>query len=477
MAQPDRAKLDKIHAASIRILAETGIRLHSPRAVELFARAGQRTSGELVFPAEDFLLRTLAQAPAAFTLEARDPRHNLRLGGSRRHYAAGYGCPAVVEADGTVRPATLADYCRAAKLVHQSQWFQINGGILVQPEDAPPGLASLAMVYAALTHSDKCLFSVPGPEPDVRRLMALAAALWGGGEEFSKAPRAMTMISTLSPLQIDRMALDSILVCAEAGQALMISPGPMAGATGPVTLAGNLALGNAECLTALTLAQLARPGTPVMYGLQATTSDLRTGAIAIGTPGYPLQAAYCKALADYYRLPCRCGGAVNDAKEVSAQSGWEAALPLFTAAQNGVDLIVHAAGILDSWAAFSFEKFICDLEIISMTEYFLNDLEVNEETLAVDLIREVGPGGLFLNRRPTLRRARTEPWYPRVAQRGSLGGRRAAEHLLANARREMERLLDSYQAPPLPKTTMAEMDRLMAEAGASPELLAALKPR
>ena len=112
-----------------------------------------------------------------------------------------------------------------------------------------------------------------------------------------------------------------------------------------------------------------------------------------------------------------------------------------------------------------------------MTEYFLNDLEVNEETLAVDLIREVGPGGLFLNRRPTLRRARTEPWYPRVAQRGSLGGRRAAEHLLANARREMERLLDSYQAPPLPKTTMAEMDRLMAEAGASPELLAALKPR
>ena len=478
MTLPNQANLDKIHAASIRILAETGVRLHSPRAGELFAREGQMTSGDLVYPAEDFIFKTLASAPANFTLEARDPRYNMSLGGGPgRHYAAGYGCPAIIEADGARRPALLSDYGRLAKMVHRSPWFKINGGILVQPNDVPPPLASLVMVYSTLVHSDKCLFSVPGLEPDIRRLMALAASAWGGLREFSKAPRSLTMISTLSPLQIDRLALDSILVCAELGQAMMISPGPMAGATGPVTLAGNIALGNAECLTGLTLAQLVRPGTPVMYGLQATTSDLRTGAIAIGTPGYPLQAAYCKALADYYRLPCRCGGGVNDAKEVSAQSGYEAVLPIFTAAQNGVDLIVHAAGILDSWAAFSFEKFICDLDIISMTEYFLNDIVIDEESLAVDLINAVGPGGIFLNQKHTLKLARSEPWYPKVAQRGSLGGRRAADHLLDNARREMEQLLASYQAPPLPREMETEMDRLMVAAGADQARLAAIKPR
>ncbi len=327
-----------------------------------------------------------------------------------------------------------------------------------------------------MLHSDKCLFIVPETEARYRRIMELCAALWGGMEKFTAAPRTMTMISTLSPLQLDRMALDSIMLCAEHGQAMMISPGPMAGATGPASLAGNLALGNAECLAGLALAQLARPGAAVMYGLQATTSDLRTGSIAIGTPAYALQAKYCKSLAAYYNLPCRCGGGVNDAKEVSAQSGYEAALPIFTAAENGVDLIVHAAGILDSWAAISYEKFMCDLDIISMVEYFLNDIPLDEESLAVDLINQVGPGGIFLNKKHTLARARTTPWYPKVAQRGPLGGRRVADALLENARKEMDRLLSDYQAPPLDANTLKALDKVMTDAGAGGAWLDTLKP-
>ncbi len=473
-----REKLERIHAASMRILSENGMRLHSPRAVDLFARAGQKVAGDRVFPAEEFILERLAQAPANFTLEARNPEHNMSLGGGdSRHYAAGYGCPAVIEPDGRLRDATMADYITFAKLVHQSPLFKINGGILAQPGEVEPRLASLAMVYAAMLYSDKCLFIVPGVEAEYRPVLELAAAPWGGLAEFARAPRSMTMISTLSPLQMDRMALDSIMLCAEHGQAMMISPGPMAGATGPVTLAGNVALGNAECLVGVVLAQMVRPGAKVMYGLQATTSDLRTGSIAIGTPGYPLQAKYCKAMAEFYRLPCRCGGGVNDAKEVSAQSGYEAVLPIFTAAQNGVDLIVHSAGILDSWAAISYEKFMCDLDVISMVEYYLNDIDINDDTLAVDLIREVGPGGIFLNQKHTVKRARSVPWYPKVAARGPAGGRRAADRLLENARKEMDRLLSAYQAPKLSEETLARMDAVMAAAGARPDWLASVKPQ
>ncbi len=370
----------------------------------------------------------------------------------------------------------MADYIKFAKLVHQSPLFKINGGILAQPGEVAPQLASLAMVYAAMLYSDKCLFIVPGVAEEYLQLMKLCSALWGGREEFAKEPRTMTMISTLSPLQMDHMALDSIMLCAEYGQAMMISPGPMAGATGPVTLAGNIALGNAECLVGLALAQMVKAGSPVMYGLQATTSDLRTGSISIGTPGYALQARYCKSMADYYHLPCRCGGGVNDAKEVSAQSGYEAVLPIFTTAQNGVDIIVHAAGILDSWAAISYEKFICDLDIISMVEYFLNDIEVNDETLAVDVIQASGPGGIFLNQRHTLKRARTEPWYPKVAQRGSLGGHRVAEVLLDNCHKEINRLLSTYQAPAIAPDRLAALDKVMLEAGADQAWLDSLKP-
>ena len=476
MALAAKEKLDKIHAASMRILSETGMRLHSPKAVEVFAKAGQRTEGDLVFLTEDFIWQQLKKAPARFVLEARDPQYNMTLGGNNRHYAAGYGCPAILQADGSLRDATIEDYIKFAKIIHQSPTFKINGGILAQPNEVSPELASLSMVYAAMVHSDKCLFIVPETGEKYLQLMELCSALWGGKEKFTSAPRTMTMISTLSPLQMDRMALDSIMLCAEYGQAMMISPGPMAGATGPVTLAGNITLGNAECLVGLVLAQLVKPGTAVMYGLQATTSDLRSGSIAIGTPGYALQAKYCKSLASYYNLPCRCGGGVNDAKAVSAQSGYEAVMPIFTTAENGVDMIVHSTGILDSWAAISYEKFMCDLDIISMVEYFLKDIEVGEDELAVEVIQKVGPGGIFLNQKHTLKKARTTPWYPKVAQRGPLGGKKAADCLIENAQAEIERLLSSYQAPAIAPEIMAAVDQVMLKAGAAQSWLDSVKP-
>jgi trimethylamine--corrinoid protein Co-methyltransferase len=382
-----------------------------------------------------------------------------------------------LEADGSLREALMGDYITFAKIVHQSPVFKINGGILAQPGEVAPHLASLSMVYAAMLHSDKCLLIVPEQGEKYQKIMDLCAALWGGLGNFTASPKTMTMISTLSPLQLDKMAIDSILLCARHNQAMMISPGPMAGATGPASLAGNLALGNAECLVGLTLAQLAKPGTAVLYGLQATTSDLRTGSIAIGTPGYALQAKYCKSLASYYNLPCRCGGGVNDAKAVSAQSGYEAVLPIFTAAENGVEMIVHSAGILDSWAAISYEKFMCDLDIISMVEYFLNDIPLDDDSLAVDLINQVGPGGIFLNKKHTLLRARSTPWYPKVAQRGPLGGRRVADVLLENTHKEIDRLLRDYQAPAIDAATMSAMDEVMKKAGAEQAWLDSLKPQ
>ncbi|MDR2946253.1 MAG: trimethylamine methyltransferase family protein, partial [Candidatus Adiutrix sp.] len=193
MALAAKENLDKIHAASIRILAETGVRLHSPAAVELFAKAGQKTEGDRVWLTEDFIWQQLKLAPAKFVLEARNPEHNMTLGGNNRHYAAGYGCPAILEADGSLRDAVMSDYIKFAKIIHQSPVFKINGGILAQPNEVKPELASLAMIYAAMLYSDKCLFIVPEHGEKYQKIMDLCAALWGGGDKFTASPKSMTM--------------------------------------------------------------------------------------------------------------------------------------------------------------------------------------------------------------------------------------------------------------------------------------------
>jgi trimethylamine--corrinoid protein Co-methyltransferase len=453
------------------LLAKTGLRLLDPQAVEIFKAHGVRTDGELVFPDEAFLLARLAQAPQSFVLEARNPAHDLALGGGERFWAAAYGCPAVVEADGRRRSSTLADCVKLARLVQASPCFKINGGILAQPNELPPALAAPAMVYAALRQSDKALFLVSSDAKQFSQILELAAVPWGGLDALAQAPRALTLISSLSPLQFDRRALESLRLSAAAGQAVSVSPGPMAGTTGPLTLAGNLALGNAECLVGLALAQLVRPGAPVIYGLEATATDLASGGVCVGGASSPVQTGAAKALAAFYGLPCRSGGALTDAKTVSAQSGWESAVNLLAGAFWGVDLVIHAAGVLDAWAALSYEKFILDLELIDLIEKALAPLEVDEAALAVELAAEVGPGGTFLTRRETARQARSAPWLSRLAQRGPRDTGPTAEHLAAAVRREEQRLLDAWRAPELAPEAVRDLEAVMRRLGADRALL------
>jgi trimethylamine--corrinoid protein Co-methyltransferase len=464
-------ELEKIHSASMRLLSSAGVKLHDSTAVELFRAFGVKTNGETVFPTEDFIVSAISSAPSVFNIDARNPKHNICFNGQQSHYAAAYGCPMVTEKSGLKRPSTLFDYLKIAKLVQQSPLFKLNGGILAQPTEVSSALAAASMVYAAILASDKCLFLVPSAEDLFQPILELASVPWGGYGPFSQSPKTLTLISTLSPLQIDCIALQSLRLAAQLGQALIITPGPMAGATGPVTLAGNLALANAECLTAVALSQLVRPGTPVLYGVTATCADLRSGGISIGTPAYAVLTRYSRALADYYHLPSRCGGAVTDADEISSQSGSESMMNLLVSVQNGADLIVHSAGVLSSWASFSFEKFIIDLDLIAMAEYYLKPLLIDDETLALETIEAAGPGGLFLNKKHTLKHARTTPFYPKVACSGPSRGLPLAQRLLDNAQIEQDRLLSSYEPINLPADQLEQMQHILVKQGAKPEFL------
>ena len=468
-------RLKMIHETALRILKEIGVKLYHPEILDLVQQKGVRVAGQTAFFEPDLVMRWVGKAPEAFTLHARNPRYDMHIGGDDVECAAGYGCPAIIEAGGMRRDALLQDYVTFAKLVHQSEHFNINGGILAQPSDVDAAQSHLIMLYAAIVLSDKCVVGIPGSGKNMQQIMDMMAILFGSKEALMDKPRVLTMISTISPLRIDEMALQSILVAARHNQPLIMSPAPSTGTTGPVSMGANLALATAEALAGIVIAQMVREGTPVIFGLQCYGADLKTGNISIGSPAYALQAGYCARLGRMYKLPTRGGGTTNDAKAVSVQSGYESMLSMLTAFQNGINLIFHSAGILDSFAAMSYEQFMIDLEIISMIKFYLRDLEAETaEDFSIDVIKEVGPGGGFLTQTDTLLKCRTYTWNPEISLRGRLTSRTADEQILENAQRKQAKLLKGFKKPDMDPATRKGLDEFLIQAGVGEAVIRAI---
>ena len=417
--------------------------------MDILKQRGVKLDQDIAYFDPDTLMEWVGKAPSRFTLHARNPAHDMELGNGRTHYGSGYGCPAIIEADGSRREALFEDYHAFLKLVHQIDFFHMNGGALVQPSDLDPKTCFARMFEAAIRYSDKCLLGFPGSQDQVQQIMDLAAVVFGGHDGLKEKPRVITLVNTTSPLQLDHIALSTLLTCAQYGQPVIISPGPIAGATGPVTLAGNIAMGNAELLAGIAISQMIHEGTPVVYGLQATTADMKTGGISIGSPGFSLECAWGARLAKMYGLPCRAGGASSDAKGVSVQSGYESMMAMFITCQEKVDLALHSAGILDAYGAMSYEQFLVDTEIISMVEYYLNDMTLDDENLALDITQGVGPGGQFLASPHTFKHCRTVPWTPGITHRGKLSQDNAHDQVMANIQEKKAALLEQYAAPEL----------------------------
>ena len=468
----------KIHANAVRILAEIGIRLLHPEVLDLLRRHGIRVSGNRCFFTEAELMHWVGKAPPTFTLYARNPRHNMVIGGERTHCAPGYGSPTIISFDGSRRQALLKDYLTFAKLVQQSPQFDINGGILAQPNDVAPDTSHLVMLYAAIIASDKCLLGIPGHAREIQAAMSLLASFFGGMEEFTATPRVLIMISTISPLVIDKMALDSVLACSRYNQPMIISPAPAAGTTGPIDLAGNISLATAEALACIAIAQMAREGVPVIFGLQAYGADLRTGDISIGSPAYALQASYCARLARHYNLPSRAGGATTDAPAVTVQSGYESMLAVSTGFENRINLMMHSAGILDRFAGMSYAQFIVDLELIRMVQFYRNGISVvSEDDLSFDVIRAAGPGGQFLTQVETLRKCRSHSWLPSFSgTKYAEGAHSPADRLIAGIRKQMDQLLAGYKTPDIDQSALQEVERFLTqEAGIAATTIHAIR--
>ncbi|MGD1993678.1 MAG: trimethylamine methyltransferase family protein [Anaerolineae bacterium] len=456
--------VERIHQTSVRVMSEVGVEFPSQEALAVFRRHGVETDGSRVTITEDQLWKALETAPAQFTLHARNPERSVTIGrGQPTVFAPAYGAPFLVDAEGNKRTPTVDDYHALVKLAHALPNQDVSGHLLAEPGDVDPETAPLHMLYAHVLHSDKAFLGSVDSERAVRQTMEIVRILFG--DDFRDQPVTMGVVSSLTPLGYSREMAEAILTYARQGQALLIANLAMAGSTAPITLAGLLAMQTAELLAGVVLSQLARPGTPVICGTTSTNIDMRSGALAIGSPELAQLTAAHMQLMRFYGLPSRGSGALTDANYSNFRAGLESMMGMLTVINSGADFVLHAAGILSSYLAFSFEKFVLDDEICGRVRRFHRPLVVDDETLAYDAIARVGPGGHFLLEDQTAARCRTEFWQPTVSDRTNLDDwlQAGRPDIVDRARERWQQLVAAHQDPPLDRVIARQLKAFVEE--------------
>ena len=437
--------LRQIHEASMTILEQTGMMFHHSGVLRIMKQNGIRVEEQTAFFTREQLMKWVGKAPAQFKMYARNSKYDMEVGGDHVELCPGYGAPFVCGINGKKRAALMNDYVNFLKLFQESNYHNVNGGVVVQPTDIDK-LAVLVMLYATMVYSDKVIMTGSGSADEVEKLMDMLGIVFGGKEALSEKPRCMTIVNTDTPLQLDTKMLETMMVFNKYKQPVVIAAAAMAGTTSPVTLAATIALTNAEVLAGIAVAQMINEGTPVIYGSQSTTADMRTGSIAIGAPEGALCYHYAARLAKSYGLPCRGGGALTDAKSLSVQAGYESMLTLLAAYSAKTNIIIHSAGIMESYNSMCYEKFIIDLEIIGIVKRFCKGVRIDSETLAVDVVNNVGIAGEFLTTEHTMNHCRKEPFTPDISLRGAVTGDLDGR-LLDNIRKKKDKMLASYRKP------------------------------
>lgn len=442
-------QIERIKAASLEILERTGVNIEHAHAREVLRAAGARVDGERVFFPPKLVMEAIAKAPRQFTIHARNPKYSVTVGGDDPVFAPGYGAPYVTLASGVKRKATLADFIKFTKLSGASTNMNISGGVLVEPNDVADTNRHKVMLYSCMANSDKPFMGSATGEEHAIDTLKMAATLFESETDIPKQPVMITLINTITPLMLDERMIGALIAYAEAGQPIIVASLGMAGATSPTTLVGTLAIQNAEVLSGIVLAQTIRPGTPVVYGSASSITEMRNGSLSIGAPEGARIIAAAVQIAHSYGLPCRAGGCVTDSKILDAQASYESMMNLHTAATAGVDFVLHAAGILESYMSISMEKFIVDDEICSMVRRFIKPTVINEEDLAVQLINEVGPGGQYLTTDHTYQHFRKEFWQPTMSNRDTYDQWRlnGSVPILTQAENRVNEVIDNYEIP------------------------------
>lgn len=454
-----------IHETSLDILADVGIKVDYPEALDLLEENGatvDRDDRLVQFP-RSLVEDSVAQAPASFTLHARNPDRSATIGDGEPAFSPCGSAPNVLSYEADRRPSRLSDYRQLVKLAQMEDLLTTAGYNLCEPNDVEQEVKHYRLMAESIKLSDKPLKGESWGAD--RAQAALDMTGIAVDDPDLSEPYVFATINTVSPRTLDSRMTGGLLAYARAGQPAMISPAVMAAASGPATLAGTFALGNAEVLAGVTVAQLANPGVPVLYGFPTSNIDVRYGSFAIGSPESALSASFAAQMARFYGIPSRAGGGLTDSKAVDDQAGAESMFQHLVGVLSGVDLMHQSMGILDSYSTISPEKFVLDAERLRYVKRFRDGFDVSEETLATDLIADVEPSGHFLNKRHTLEHSPDELLRTDLFYRDSYDNwaEEGAKSAFERAHEHVESQLDAYERPPLDADIEADLERYVEE--------------
>jgi trimethylamine--corrinoid protein Co-methyltransferase len=463
----DEEGLEAIHGASLTILEDIGLDFLDEEALSLWAQAGAQVDfrAQHVRIDRGLVLEALAQAPASFTWRARNPRHDVVIGGNQIAFGPTGGMVYVQDLGRGRRTGTLADLETLMKLAQMASGLHFGCWEQVTPQDVPLAERHLRRLYAGLTLTDKPVMEAAHGRIISADNIAMAyLALGGAAGDLTAAPPGGPVmgdvINVNSPLRYDARMLGGLITYARAGQVTFITPFILAGAMSPISMAAALAQQNAEALAGIVLTQIVRPGAPVIYGGFTTNADMRSGSPAFGTPEGAWALLAGAQLARRYGLPYRAAGGLTNAKLPDAQAAYETLWSLWPAVLGHANLVMHAAGWLEGGLTVSLEKFVIDLENLAMFARFLQGFAVDGEALAIESIAAVGPGGHHFGTAHTQARFRTEHYQSGLADRQSYDAWAEAGRADAaqRAHRIWQEAVANYAPPPMDVAVREALD-------------------
>ena len=413
-----KGEIRQLHSATLEVIESVGVRFPHPEALNLLEDHGARVNRDTMVAQipGDIIETYIAKAPPNYTLAAVNPDLDLQLDGNHSYLGTdGCGVEIIDIFSGERRRSTkqdVSDVARVADFLDEIAFHWVP----LSAQDCPPESRALHELEAIWSVSEKHVQTetILG-ERQMQAAIEMAAILAGGKEALRKKPVLSIMQCSVSPLAHDGGSLEAGLIAAEAGLPVGFMTMASCASTGPATLAGNLVVGNAEVISVLALMQMAHPGCPVYYAAAQTSMDLRTGAYTGGGPEDFLFGAATNLLADFYNVPLSMGAFATGAKEPDWQAAVDNSFSSFMAVSTLSDMLL-GAGLLHGSRIFSYEMLLMDAEIWSILHAMFKGIDVNQESLALDVIREVGPGGTFLTQRHTLEHM-GHLWLPTLMDR------------------------------------------------------------
>jgi trimethylamine---corrinoid protein Co-methyltransferase len=464
-----------IHEAALVMLETQGMKVLSEDARTLYRNAGADVDEAtlMVRLGRELVSASLATAPRDITLHAVDPQRHVPLSNQSVAFAPTSGPPNIMDTAGGRRAGTLVDFCNLIKLCQNFEVIHVLGGA-TEPQDVPVQFRHLEVTRAQLMLCDKVSFIFSRGHKQVADNFELIRLAHGiSPEEFRSRPYTYTIINTNSPLQLDIPMADGIIDFAAAGQVLIITPFTLAGAMAPVTVAGALTLAHAEALAGLALAQIVRPGAPIVYGSFTSNVDMKSGSPAFGTPEYVKAAFGAGQLARFLGLPWRSSNATAS-NIPDAQSAYESQMSLWGALFGGCNFVLHAAGWLESGLTTSYEKFILDIEMLQMFAEVFQPVGAAPSDLALEAVAEVGAGGHFFGCAHTMERYRSAFYAPLVSdwrnagQWADDGSKTATERASGIWQNELKRYVAPVRDAGIVEALDAYVARRVEEGGAPP---------